>query len=391
MREDVSNSANVIIMGASTRAAAFSALRAGFRPYCLDLFGDADTRAHARVERVDNYPDGLIPLLEAIPRLPVIYTGGLENRPDILEFAAQRHELWGNHEAAVARARNPDSLGEAARLSRMDIPEWRNEDNPPPTDGTWLLRPRNGAGGRGIVMWTADQQNSPTLQEPHLFQKKIDGVPFSAIFIASAVVGDVRFVGMTRQLIGEPECNAVPYQWCGNIGPMALPVSVENLVRRFGNVLKWKLGLMGLFGVDMVITPEGIPYVTEVNPRYPASLELLEHVTGQPLFADHCRCFTNADLPSTRWNRAHPGEFMGKAIYFSPRDMQLKHPIGNAANVSYEEFPEMTDLPAVEVPIVRGAPVCTLFAESFSSEQTWEILRDKLKAFKELLESAAQQ
>jgi len=389
VHEDVAEAADVIIMGASSRAAAFSALRAGYRPFCLDQFGDDDTRAHTLVKRVPDYPDGLIDVLQSLPRLPVVYTGGLENRPDILQMAGEHHELWGNNEAAVSRARDPAALTEAARLARMSLPDWRGEENPPPLDGTWLLKPRAGAGGRGIVLWTEENRNSQTLNEPHLFQKRIEGLPFSAVFIASALVGDVRFVGMSRQLIGEEDCHAAPFQWCGNIGPIALPVAVENLVRRFGNVLKWKLGMMGLFGVDMVITPEEVPYVTEVNPRYPASVELLEHATGQPLFADHCRCFTNQPLPATTWNRAHPGEFMGKAIYYSPRHLQLNQPVADATGVTYQEFPEITDLPAMGVPIRRGEPVCTLFAESFSADQTWEILRQKLRNFDEKLASSS--
>jgi len=387
--EDVGNTADVIIMGASTRAAAFSALRAGFRPYCLDPFGDDDTGVHTRFQRVDDYPNGLIRILKSLPPWPVIYTGGLENRPDILEGITESHPLWGNNEAAVSRARHPQGLEEAARLARMGMPEWRDESNPPPADGTWLLRPLRGAGGRGILRWTEENRDSATLQEPHLFQKRVEGLPFSAVFIASALVGDVRFVGMTRQLIGEATCHAAEFQWCGNIGPLALPVPVENIIRRFGNVLKWKLGLLGLFGVDMVITPENIPYVTEVNPRYPASLELLEHATGQPLFADHCRCFTNQELPRTRWNRAHPGEFMGKAIYYSPRDLELTRPVADASTVTYEEFPVMTDLPAMGVPIHRGDPVCTLFAEAYSADQTWLLLQECLAKFDQRLAASS--
>ena len=36
---------HLLLFGASVRAAAFSALRAGLRPWCADLFGDADLQA----------------------------------------------------------------------------------------------------------------------------------------------------------------------------------------------------------------------------------------------------------------------------------------------------------------------------------------------------------
>ena len=44
---------NLLILGASTRAAAFSALRAGLAPRCVDFFADRDLAAVCPVERVD--------------------------------------------------------------------------------------------------------------------------------------------------------------------------------------------------------------------------------------------------------------------------------------------------------------------------------------------------
>ena len=46
------NADNLILFGASTRAAAFSALRAGLRPWCADLFADADLQAHCPAMRL---------------------------------------------------------------------------------------------------------------------------------------------------------------------------------------------------------------------------------------------------------------------------------------------------------------------------------------------------
>ena len=43
---------DLVIIGASARAAAFSAHRAGMRPWCVDLFGDADLARRFPVRRV---------------------------------------------------------------------------------------------------------------------------------------------------------------------------------------------------------------------------------------------------------------------------------------------------------------------------------------------------
>ncbi|SFJ61224.1 ATP-grasp domain-containing protein [Planctomicrobium piriforme] len=378
MIQSADTSVDLLIVGASARAAAFSAIRAGFRPLCLDLYADADLRAHASFHILNSYPDGILAELKRFPGLPVVYTGGMENNPDLLDAIGKTNPLWGNDSAAVGRVRSLPQLTEAARLARVRLPDYRDQNNPPPPDGNWLLRPLASSGGRGISLWTEDQQASPTLQEPHCFQQRIDGIPYSAAFIGSPESGDVRFIGMTRQLIGEADCHATGYQWCGNIGPVALSVAVENLIRRFGNVLKWKLGLKGLYGVDLMIDSQDVPWITEVNPRYPASIELLEHVTGIPFMREHCRCFAKEDLPSTNWNRAHPGEFLGKAVLYSPADLQLQSPLADAHQVPVREVPEVTDLPLPGGTLRRGEPVCTVFGESASVDLTLALLHQHL-------------
>ena len=55
---------DLLIFGASCRAAAFSALRCGLRPHCADYFGDRDLAAVCSAERID--PD--MPLASFIAR-----------------------------------------------------------------------------------------------------------------------------------------------------------------------------------------------------------------------------------------------------------------------------------------------------------------------------------
>src|SRR5258708_22200130 len=77
---------NLIILGATARAAAFSARRAGMRPWCVDLFADADLARAFPGRRVapDAFPAGLVHALADAPDGPVMFTGGLENRPHLL-------------------------------------------------------------------------------------------------------------------------------------------------------------------------------------------------------------------------------------------------------------------------------------------------------------------
>ena len=81
---------SVVIFGASVRAAAFSALRAGLRPWCCDLFADADLVCRCDAVRLSGrYPDTFADLVGAEVAGPWMYTGGLENHPDLVRRMAQ--------------------------------------------------------------------------------------------------------------------------------------------------------------------------------------------------------------------------------------------------------------------------------------------------------------
>ena len=87
----------VLIVGASTRAAAFSALRAGLKPRCLDHFVDRDLMAICTVDRVEAQEGaaGLERLALGLPPGPWLYTGPLENHPDRVERISRTHRLHG--------------------------------------------------------------------------------------------------------------------------------------------------------------------------------------------------------------------------------------------------------------------------------------------------------
>src|SRR5262245_20524760 len=100
---------NLLLFGASVRAAAFSALRAGLRPWCADLFGDQDLRARCHVVQVPApaYPDAFRDMIEQSVPGPWAYTGALENFPNLLGKMARGRALWGNAGQALRCVRNP--------------------------------------------------------------------------------------------------------------------------------------------------------------------------------------------------------------------------------------------------------------------------------------------
>ncbi|MCA8998796.1 MAG: ATP-grasp domain-containing protein [Planctomycetaceae bacterium] len=370
--------ANLLIIGASTRAAAHSAIRAGFKPLCLDMFGDADLQAVVPTQVIEDYPNGLLTVLPQVPRLPAIYVGGLETRPDILECLEENHELWGNSAEFVRAVRCPDTIQESIRMSRVHFPEYRPLTDRPPQDGTWLIRPRSGTGGFAIQRWTDSTNITALVPEDYLFQKVIEGEACSATFLASGQPGDVRFVGVSQQLLAGPDSHLSEFRWCGNLAPISLSMGAESLIRRFGNVLKWKMGLRGLYGVDFVVDAEDRVWITDINPRYPASCELLEHITGCPLLADHARCFDEELDIASKWSRRHPHQFLAKGILFAPREGVIKQELRDPRSVPVKELPEFADLPMKWTEFQRGDPVCTVFSSGDTRDATLAALRAKM-------------
>ena len=92
-------------------------------------------------------------------------------------------------------------------------------------------------------------------------------------------------IGVTRQLIGAP---GSPFAYRGSIGPYAVSEGLKRRLDSMGWVLASEFALVGLFGVDYILS-DGEPWPVEVNPRYTASVEVLELAMRRSLLAEHLR------------------------------------------------------------------------------------------------------
>ena len=106
------------IFGASVRAAAQSAQRAGFRPFAADLFADTDLQACCECVRLSDYPDELAQVLRRSPGYPWMYSGGLENHPLLVARMETLRPLYGNGAAVLLRVRDPWQVAGARSMER---------------------------------------------------------------------------------------------------------------------------------------------------------------------------------------------------------------------------------------------------------------------------------
>jgi predicted ATP-grasp superfamily ATP-dependent carboligase len=392
----------VLIVGASTRSAAQSAIRAGLSPICADLFADLDLRACAQVLEVPDYPQGLVAAAAGACECPWMYTGGLENHAGLIARISQSRLLWGNGTEVLRRVRDPWQIRDGLVDSGLPaLCVWPREAAPPPADGTWMLRPRRGAAGRGIRVWEDPSSNCATLREAHYFQERCDGDPVSALYLAAPP--QTYILAVTRQLIGLEAVHAPPFTWCGTITPIRLPEGIITTMHQVGAILALRTGLRGLFGCDFLVE-DGQAWLTEVNPRYPASTELVEHVLQEPLLDWHRRVFEGAAAfevppsfvvpppfvvpPSGGFRNAPPEggtTSVGKIVLYAHRDIVAPDAtrfvtcpspwLGSTAPRD-DGLPSVADIPAPGQAIARGHPICTLFARAPSeSECLAELLR----------------
>jgi predicted ATP-grasp superfamily ATP-dependent carboligase len=255
-------------------------------------------------------------------------------------------------------------------LERGGIPCPRVQLNPPADSDAegWLVKPYAGAGGAGIQFCEPGQRRPARLLQVY-FQEFIAGDTCAAIYVGEA--GQALLLGVTGQRVGADWLHAAPFHYCGSIGPLSPAPALGEALRRLGNALASTFGLRGLFGVDCVLR-DGVPYPVEVNPRYTASVEVLEYATGLSTLALHCAVFDPSAPPPSLALRAS-GEnntMVGKAILFARESLTFPADGPWLATLRQPpdiwEMPAFADIPHPGEPIPVGRPVITFFARGDS-------------------------
>jgi uncharacterized protein len=357
----------VILIGASVRAMAVSALRAGWTPWCADLFGDADLTRIAPVRKVSiaEYPRGLIDALADAPPGPVIYGGGLENRPDLIERIDR--PLWGNPPDVLRAIRTPSRWTRCLQSARLACPALAES---PPTLGHWLLKPRRSAGGIGILPYAGQAFNPRT----HFLQERIDGRSASAVFLGQS--DSAILLGVTEQLIGTAWLNAAGFHYAGSIGPLPLEPATATHWCALGTALTSEFHLRGLFGVDAMVR-DGIPWPVEINPRYTASIDILERSSKISFMQAHRAAFEPGPATITPPTAT---AIWGKAVLYARATIAFpaRGPWDTALADGVDlDVTQYADIPLAGEIIERGRPVLTLFARGESAPACLAKLREK--------------
>lgn len=358
----------ITIVGASARAAAASAVRAGFSVRAVDLFADIDLRRIAQASQVEEYPMGFGRELAGPAADPWMYTGALENYPELVARWQQQRPLWGNNAEVLARVRDPQMV--AAALNAAGLPTAAVSLNPVglPLDGSWLCKSLRSAGGMRVSPW--DSRRAASSWQDCYFQQFVPGTSCAALYVAAA--GQAALLGITLQLIGERWAGATGFCYCGSWGPWPCSSDTEDAFRKMGNVLAHSFELSGLFGVDAVINDKGV-YAIEVNPRYTASVEVLERSCGFQAIELHATACVDRRLPAAPSTASTL--LCGKAVLFAPRALNIPTDSNVAwLRLEHSPWPAWADIPAPGTHVTTGMPLVTALASAGDERTLLDLL-----------------
>lgn len=351
----------VLVIAQSARALAAAARRAGFAVAAIDHFADADTQDLAAA--AIRYPGGLrcgfrratlLPLVEraaaAVGGVDAVVLGsGFEDRPKLVDALAAAWPVAGCPADAIRAAKDPFQLAALCRDTRIPHPDVRQD---PALTGAWLVRRRGGSGGGHIRPYECGE----AVPAGHVLVERLPGEPVSAAALADGRRAEV--FAFCRQIL-DP-CDGAPFRFAGVAGPVRLPGSVEEGLRRAAALLAPRLGLRGLVGLDALVDGDRW-WLLEVNPRPGAALDALDR-TDVPLFSAHLRASAGeAVLP-----RLVDATIRATRVVYASADSSVP------ADMAWPDW--VMDRPAAGTRIGAGDPIATVTAEAAD----WITLNERL-------------
>ena len=183
-------------------------------------------------------------------------------------------------------------------------------------------------------------------------QPRVDGEAWSVVFVAAAA-GTVT-LGLSRQIVGDPAFGASGFRYCGSIldgGSEALAIRATALA----SAISQEFGLVGVNGIDFIRQGDE-PVAIEVNPRWSASMELIERATGRSIFGVHAAACTNGTLPIVGRVLPCGPAVHGKAVVFARHATTLGDTSAWLSDADVRDVPHSGDR------IGAGRPVCTVFS-----------------------------
>ncbi|MEL6107335.1 MAG: ATP-grasp domain-containing protein [Planctomycetota bacterium] len=353
----------IVLLGASVRSAAESIRRAGCgHVVAIDQFGDSETLratdSWLPLPSVDR--NNLEAKLHAAGtrggRLLIsggIYGGYEEWRESPMGFVGAAPEVFQQTDCPVF-------LKELARASEVGFPETTSRVSVAsqwPTTG-WLVKRRKSCGGVGVEFFVGKE-----LDSGEYLQRRQRGRVLGATFVADE--HGAELVGVCGLLT--KRVHPRPFLFAGAIGPLRLIDSVLCRIAAIGSALMQRVPIQGPFNIDVVITGDHVTLL-EVNPRWSASMEVLERSWMQRLDRP-CSFFEPADGWRRRLRESKEGPVFWKRVIYARRDMEVSPQQFQDSSPRWE----WTDTPSDVTIVEKGSPIATMIRRPHQRSKAFRI------------------
>ena len=371
-------SKTLLMLGASVRSAAFSAIRAGLIPLCVDCYADFDLKAVASACKISQYPADFYELgppqiQELFPQLrqnqgesiPFLITGGLENSPDLIRKLDRNFTHLGSTAEAIEASRDPFLLSQVFADANCEAIPVRRVDNPPPSHEKWLLKSIRSSGGTRCRIWNRSLLDTVSSDE-HYLQLQMKGNSCSAVYFAQAE--KCHLLGISEQLHGL-SASVSPFVYHGSLFRPDLSETWFVPFQQMGMIATSAFRLQGIFGIDFIRNSETEQlWPCEINPRYPASLEVIEmarqistlDLQYQLFFSNPPENLKEEVLSRLEFRPDVSAGCVVKVILFA-EDKLITPQLANFFPVGTPlERGLLVDVPHPGETILPGSPVCTM-------------------------------
>ena len=418
----MSDHLHILIVGASGRFAAASAVAAGHAVSVVDLFGDLDTQrickqsgrflsvigeqVSAKTFKIESlktltrssrdlFSENEKRFLEiqALGADAVIFTGGAENYP----------EFFGSQFLSMASTVGPsaDSIEELLNVKSIERACVDHGIRRPCTiyaldqmvhvevegSAKTLLQKKIRSGG-GLQTHRWDGVTSVDFSAGEYLQEFIEGDTVSGCYISSKRADQTEAL-LLGSCVQHPSFRGADFRYRGSLGPIYLADHDRLEIARVGKCIAEAFQLAGVFGIDFVRTNEGL-HLVDINPRIPASAELIErsrrmHEPAFSIVGAHLdACLRNLLPTSIELSAQRP---YSKTVIYLPADRRLKVDAGLIDYFLSESY--ITDLPVLGSEVEPSHPLVTIHAEASDLEslsvkaeqrigELWKQMEEKL-------------
>ncbi|MCE2751145.1 MAG: ATP-grasp domain-containing protein [Pirellula sp.] len=333
---------SICLVGASCRAAAQSAARAGCsRILAWDDFLDADLLEIAQARSLADFPESCPQSLAELRGIPLVLCGGMENQPDFIQRRIDQGMLCGVTGKMLRQLRSIESWQRWASESRIGWPTTIQDLSDPRLESirseSWMLKPVGRAGGvhvRGIASLEGLDHEAKLGPDPGnpksnlwYLQEYIPGISIGVSYCTESNVSDelprTRIVGIARSILSEELDAPLPWIYRGSLAPYSVSPKVQASLERFAKTVVKSTGIRGLWQADFQIDLQGQLWLLEINPRWSASMELHETLQGFSWITEHLRILKSGASKNVPGRGSPAGLQVAKGILYAPHAMHL--------------------------------------------------------------------